>query len=569
MLRHVVDSRFHALLVTAVAGAVLLTNLGGPALWDDDEPKNAACSRAMLAANDWVVPTFNGRLRVEKPPLVNWVQIAGYAAFGDNETGARIGSALLTVGTCLLTWRIGCLLLGPATGLLGGLAMASCIWTAVGGRAATPDAPLVFCTTLALFFFVADRMRCGAAVDRRPLSLQAAVGIGAACGAAVLAKGPVGFVLPLAAFVMFACWRKAALPTITWRAAIESLRLPIIAATAAAVAMPWYAWVTLRTDGAWLEGFLLVHNVGRFAAPMEGHSGSFFYYPVVVAIGLFPWSIVLAAMIAHSIGILRSPAADNRRMPAQLLACWSIAWIGAFSCSGTKLPGYIWPSYPALAILTGMFLDGWARGETSGVRWCRDPARAIGVVMRLAWSVLAAAGVAMAIALPVLASRHCPGCEWLGILGLIPVAAAAAAWHWQSAGRPVSSLAAVAACSCLLVTALAAVAATELSRAQGVRALAVDEPLQHCSWACFWNVPPSLVFYTHARVGKLDTPEDVVRHLTRSQNPRVVIDSRHEHLVSAAIPPGFGVLARIPILADHHYVVIGPETAPEGSVAIR
>ena len=565
-----VHPRLQPLVVAGVAAVVLGLNLGGPALWDDDEPKNAACSLAMLDANDWVVPTFNGRLRVEKPPLVNWLQIAGYTLCGRNETGARIGSATLTIGTCLFTWRIGCLLFGPATGLLGGLAMASCVWTAVGGRAATPDAPLLFCTTLALFLFVADQMRPGRD-DRQQLSLRAALGIGVACGAAVLAKGPVGFALPIAAFVLFACWRKASPPHVSWRAAIGSLRLPAIATTAAAVAMPWYALVGLRTEGAWLEGFLLVHNVGRFAAPMEGHSGSLLYYPVTVAVGLFPWSIVLAAMIAHSFGVLRSQADDERRMPVQLLACWSIAWIGAFSCAGTKLPGYVWPSYPALAVLTGLFLDDWARGDTSFLRWCRDPARAIGIVMRVAWSVLAAAGIAIAIGLPMAAARHSPGSEWLGLFGLLPIAAAAVAWRSQSFGRPDWSLAAVAACSCLLVTALASVAAPEVSRAQGVRTLAVDggKTLPDCSWACFWNVPPSLVFYTRGRVTKLDTPADVVRHLTCSPNPRIVIDSRHEPLVSAAIPPGFGVLARIPTLSDQHYVVIGPEAATGDAVAVR
>ena len=136
-------TRFHGWFVAATAMVVLLVRLGGPALWDDDEPKNAACSLAMLDSHDWVVPTFNGRLRVEKPPLVNWIQSAGFTLCGRNETGARIGSALLTVGTCLLTWQIGYRLLGPTCGLLGGLAMASCVWTAVGGRAVASlgDAP--------------------------------------------------------------------------------------------------------------------------------------------------------------------------------------------------------------------------------------------------------------------------------------------------------------------------------------------------------------------------------------------------------------------------------------------
>jgi 4-amino-4-deoxy-L-arabinose transferase-like glycosyltransferase len=220
---------------------VLLVRLGGPALWDDDEPKNAACSLAMLDSHDWVVPTFNGRLRVEKPPLVNWIQIAGFTLCGRNETGARIGSALLTVGTCLLTWQIGCRLLGPTCGLLGGLAMASCVWTAVGGRAATPDAPLLFFTTLAFFLFVRGAgIRAG---DGRPsvgtpsLSLWSAIGIGAACGAATLAKGPVGLVLPLTAFLLFAAWRKQSCPQVGWTAALGGLRPLTIVLAAAVVAL--------------------------------------------------------------------------------------------------------------------------------------------------------------------------------------------------------------------------------------------------------------------------------------------------------------------------------------------
>ncbi len=552
-----VHSRFHALLVASVAAIVLGVNLGGPALWDDDEPKNAACSLAMLDADDWVVPTFNGRLRVEKPPLVNWLQIAGYTLCGHNETGARIGSALATAGACLFTWHIGCLLLGPAAGLLGGLAMASCIWTAVGGRAATPDAPLLFCTTLALLLFVRawhrDRQTGVVGLERLD-----AVAIGVACGAAVLAKGPVGIVLPLAAFIGFACWQAGGLDLRRWAASLACLRLPLVLLVAAAVACPWYAWVTWRTDGEWLRGFLLVHNLGRFAAPMEGHSGSLLYYPVVIAVGLFPWSIVLLAMVAHALAILTAPGADDRRNAVKLLSCWAVAWIGCFSCSGTKLPGYVWPAYPALALLTGLFLHDWLRGRVDCVRWCRDPARAIGLVMRVAWGSLAVAGLALTVGLPVAAALIAPGNEWLGLIGLVPIAAAAAAWRHDAAGDPGRALRAVAVASCLLVSLLAGVAAERFSAAQGMREritrIAADAPAR---WACFWNVPPSVVFYARTTVAKLDTSDDVAGHLASHPHARVVIDSRHLERVADAIPPHCGVITRIPTLAAHEYVVIG------------
>ncbi|MFM7290789.1 MAG: ArnT family glycosyltransferase [Planctomycetia bacterium] len=578
--------RFHGWFVAAAAALVLLVRLGGPALWDDDEPKNAACSLAMLDSGNWVVPTFNGRLRVEKPPLVNWVHMAGFALCGRNETGARIGSAVLTIGTCLLTWRIGCRLFGPACGLLGGMAMATCVWTAVGGRAATPDAPLVFFTTLALFLFVRGT-GLGHALSAGglpTLSLPSAAGIGAACGAATLAKGPIGLIMPLTAFLLFAAWQIRRHPAIGWRAGIGGMRPVTIMLAAAAIAMPWYAWVTIRTEGEWLRGFLLVHNVGRFAAPMEGHSGSPLYYPAVVAVGLFPWSIVLAAMLVHA-AIILTARDDDRRGPLQLVVCWMLVWIGGLSCAGTKLPGYIWPAYPALAIATGLFLADWAAGRVvfswpqlpRGLRRLpmRDhhdhaPDHVTGSVMRLAWSILAAAGAALAIALPVAAGRLAAGGWWLGLLGLIPVATAAVAWRCQMQGRRQGSLAAMAIGGCLLVTLMASVAAETFSRAQGSRALvaALEQPAETCQWACLWNVPPSLVFYTGARIEQLDTAADVAAHLRRHPRSRVVIDSRQEAIVTAALPPDCGILARVPTLSPHDFLLLGRQPGTDATVAL-
>lgn len=566
-------SRFHGWIVASAAALVLLVRLGGPALWDDDEPKNAACSLAMLDAGDWVVPTFNGRLRIEKPPLVNWLQIAGFAACGRNETGARIGSALLTIGTCLLTWRIGCRLLGPGTGLLGGLAMATCVWTAVGGRGSTPDAPLLFFTTLALFLFTRG-IRPDAAASAAPDSLRrlpvaSAVGIGAACGAAVLAKGPVGLVLPLVAFTAFATladWmgRPHDRPSLASR--LAAIRPVSILAAAVVVAAPWYAWVTLRTEGEWLRGFLLVHNLGRFTATMEGHAGTILYYPTVIACGLYPWSIVLAAAVWHAAAVLRSPA-DPRRLPLALLACWAVVWVGAFSCSGTKLPGYVWPAYPALAIATGLFLHDWSRRRLTLPAWCRSPELFADRVMRVAWSILAASGLAFAVGLPLAAAQVAPGGWWLGLCGAIPCAAAAVAWRCQSNRDPDRALAALAVGACLLVAALASVGAEWFGSARGPRAVVagLGSRAADARWAYLWNVPPSLVFYAGGRMQKLDAPADVAAHLAGHPLSLVVIDSRQEQLVAPELPPGCGVLCRIPTLSAAEYLLLG--TLPAGDAA--
>ncbi|MFM8634302.1 MAG: ArnT family glycosyltransferase [Planctomycetia bacterium] len=558
--------RFHGWIVLAAAACVLLTRLGAAPLWDDDEPKNAACSLAMFDTGDWVVPMYNGRLRIEKPPLVNWIQIAGMAFFGRTEWGVRIGSAVLTMGTCLLTWRIGLVLFSPQVGLMAGLAMATCLWTAVGGRASTPDAPLVFCTTLTLFLFARD---AAASSSGGPsgvrLSRLTAVAIGAACGAAVLTKGPIGFLLPATACAAFAACRGARASGVTVRDLIRGLRPLVITATTLAVALPWYAWVADRTDGAWLRGFLFVHNAGRFAAPMEGHSGSLLYYPTVLAIGMFPWSIVFGLVLVHAVAVLRGSDAGNRRSML-LLGCWMAAWLGPLSLAATKLPGYIWPAYPALSVATAVFLDACIRRDVPWLDGIRRPRLSVETAMRLGWCFLAGGGLIIAIGLPVVTSRWAPGGEWLGLIGLVPMIGAAIAWRFSSSGRPGASILALVATACLLTTLMASVAAPCIGHRASPRILfatAMDTETSARALAAYPHPAPSLVFYAGGTVERLANATDVARHVASRDDARVVVDARFLDEITHAIPATHGVIARVDTISAGSLVLIGPVAPPK------
>src|SRR5262249_12868138 len=94
MLHDLRQRAAHYLLLAAVTPALCLPNLGAPSLWDIDEGNNATAAREMLAADNWVIPTFNGELRVDKPALLYWLQILAYQQFGVNEFSARLPSAL-------------------------------------------------------------------------------------------------------------------------------------------------------------------------------------------------------------------------------------------------------------------------------------------------------------------------------------------------------------------------------------------------------------------------------------------------------------------------------------------
>jgi 4-amino-4-deoxy-L-arabinose transferase-like glycosyltransferase len=567
-------ARSQGLLVAAFAALVLLPNLGASPLWDDDEPRNAACSLAMHATGDWIVPTFNGRLRVEKPALVNWLHLAGFAVAGVNETGARLGSALLTIATCLLVWRIGTDLFRPAVGCWAGIAMATCLWTGVGGRAATPDPPLVFFTTLALWMFVRSARvpvadGCGWRDAPVRLPAAAAAAIGAACGLAALTKGPVGVVPPLVAFALFTWWqawidpaRCGSLPTRALAAtadACRSVRPLVILGVCVAVAVPWYAAVALRTDGAWLQGFFLVHNVGRFAAPMEGHSGSpLLYYPAVVLIGMFPWSMAAALIGAHAI---RTARTGSDAVGVRLLACWAAAWIVPLSLAATKLPGYVWPAYPAFALLTGLFFADWVRlPATTTDRW-----------MRLAWVLLAGSGVALAVGLPLVTRHFVPGAEWLGLIGLVPLAGAALAWACQSLHSRLAASAALAATACATVGLLMAVGPAALGHAGGTRHLIARMPAAAPGGLPIagYRAPASTAFYAgrlaaDGRIADLREPAQVVAFIDAHPRGHLVVDARFEAEVTAALPPHYRVLHATTTLPEsRRLLLVGPGDSPD------
>jgi 4-amino-4-deoxy-L-arabinose transferase-like glycosyltransferase len=447
-------------LVTAVAAFVMLTNLGGPRLWDRDEPRNAGCAREMLTRNDWVVPTFDGELRTHKPVLLYWCIMTSYLSLGVNEFAARLPSALCAIGSVICTYRMGRRLFGSQAGIWAAIALATSLMFVVAGRAATPDSLLIFCTTLALTIYLCGTFRPRfetTPLDAPPqlivtgcyfpqhfptvLALYAAVGLG------VLAKGPVGLILPTAVIGMFLLIVR--LPNrgdIIDSASLGDRLVRVIGPfeplhflktcwsmrpftaifSATAVALPWYWAVGLATHGEFLRGFFLEHNLSRAAATMENHSGTIFFYPLAILVGFFPWSVFALPLALDTALQLRRPR-HNLKLPTPysplptptsfhagylLSVCWIGVYVVLFSLARTKLPSYVTPCYPALALLVGNYID----------RWSRQSAAVAGRWLLAAFACLALAGIGIAIAVPLAVKDILPGEEWLGLLGLVPIA---------------------------------------------------------------------------------------------------------------------------------------------------
>lgn len=394
-----------------------------------------------------------------------------------------------------------------------------------------------------------------------------AIGIGLACGFAILAKGPVGIVLPMMAFALTAgvLHSKSIFTSYkSWICSVAtSLRPLTILAVATAVALPWYVLVGLRTNGEWIRDFLLVHNAGRFMAPMEGHSGSFLYYPMILAIGLFPWSIILLAAPAHAVFLWRTNRLTSSHFRAVTFSgSWALIWIGTFAIAGTKLPGYIWPAYPAISVITALYIADWLRGRTGWEKLIfrsMTSEKAADLVMNIGWLALAAVGICLTTSIPLVLQKIAPGNEWLGLLGLLPIIAAAAAFLLQRRGHAGLAIGALTTFSILFVATLGGLVSVRLARHQGTSTLlaTLSPSAREGNWASIKTPRPSLVFYTQKNVDKLESISASIEHLRTNPSAKLVVEADELPAILPHIPAGFGILCEKPGSIDMGLAIIG------------
>src|SRR4051794_1512574 len=290
----------------------------------------------MLDSGNLIVPTFNYRLREDKPALIYWLQMGCSRLVGVNEWSARLPSALAALLAVLATYELGRRAFNPGAALLGALALCTSFAFLAAAHFANPDALLLAFSTLALALFWRDWQTGGKG------SLFA---VGAAAGLGVLAKGPIGFVMPAAVAFVFLLWQRQLKYLLTWRVLLLLLGVVLVAA-------PWYALVAAETKGAWVAGFLNKHNVRRATEAMEGHSGPFYYYLPVLLLGLLPWSIFLVGIARHAWRRL-CDGGEDEKAAVRLLAVWFLSYVVLFTVVRTKLPNYVLPAYPAAALLLG------------------------------------------------------------------------------------------------------------------------------------------------------------------------------------------------------------------------
>lgn len=333
------EVRLRSLLLLIVLPALLLYPTLSFHLLEPDEGRYAQIPREMLARGDWVVPHLQGKPYLDKPPLLYWLVMLSYQAFGVSAAAARLVPALAVHATILVVYLLGRRSLGERSAFWGSLLLMIAPGFTGMGRLLIMDGLLTLWVTLTLFAtFEAvrtDRLRLGW------WYLAAA-----AAGLGVLTKGPVPFLLLI--------------PPVWMYRRLSGNRVPIakgqiagFAAVALAMNLPWYAAVFAR-EPVFLRYFFWEHNILRFVQPFDHLQPVWYYLPIVLG-GLIPGVFLLYAFVRHlGSGDPDRVAARTPALGFWLLAgCWCVFF---FSMAGCKLPTYVLPAFPCLCLVLGDFI---------------------------------------------------------------------------------------------------------------------------------------------------------------------------------------------------------------------
>ncbi|EAW33621.1 glycosyltransferase family 39 protein [Lyngbya sp. PCC 8106] len=377
------------LLICSIA---FLWNLGNTGLVDETEPLFAEAARQMVRTGDWITPYFNGETRFDKPPLVYWLMAVGYQVLGVNEWAVRLPSALaaitLSVG-CFLTLRFFGFFPSNLTAdsrqktrqlwlsaWIGGAIAVFNPETLIWARQGVSDMLLSGCMGSALFCFFWGYVEAGKKETENlekfsisqlfldfSLPNKWYLAFYIFLGFAVLAKGPVGLVLPGLILISFVLYL-GNFRQILWETK------PILGGIIfTIIALPWYILVILRNGQTYIDSFFGYHNFERFTNVVNGHAAPWYFYFIVVLIGFMPWSIYLPLAIFRSHFWQRS---FWRQQPRDhQLGLFAFFWFACiflfFSISVTKLPSYVLPLMPATSILVALLSSEFILQQTSSI----------------------------------------------------------------------------------------------------------------------------------------------------------------------------------------------------------
>ena len=333
------------ILLFVVTIVLYFYGLGQLPLVGPDEPRYAQVAREMFLRGDLVTPTLAGHTWFEKPALLYWMMIAAYAVFGVNEFAARLGPTLCGLLTVLGVWVFSRQIERRhpeelrGLGTWGTLAIVTSLGMIVFSRGATFDVVVTMPITWALVSFLLYD-------DGEKNKTLLLFGFYVAIGLALLAKGLVGFVVPAGVIALYYLLARKRPQRDFLVSLIWGLPLAVL------VSAMWYGPVIARHGWPFINEFFVQHHFARYVSYKYHHRQRFYFYLPILLMLAVPWSAIFIDAVARLRFPKHSEAKSDERLK-MFAVSWIVFTVVFFSLSGSKLPAYVLPALPAVAILTG------------------------------------------------------------------------------------------------------------------------------------------------------------------------------------------------------------------------
>ncbi len=336
-------SRTAWIAISVIFAVAWFATLDVRKLQHPDEGRYAEIAREMVATGDWVTPRLDGLKYFEKPPLQYWLTAMSFVTFGVNEWAARLPPALGIALALLAIGYAGTRIASPAVGAYATLAFGGMLWPIGIAHIVTLDALLTAWLGAALAAFLIAQ--CGVEnpnAERRWMLLA-----WAAIAGATLVKGPVAVVIPGGALALYSLLTR---DFTVWR------RLHLVAGLAVLLVLsaPWFIAVSLKNP-EFARFFFIHEHLDRFLTSEHRRTGALWYFVPLLLVGLIPWTGVFLSTAWRT--WRDAPRASNGFSWPRFCLAWIVFVFCFFSVSGSKLPSYILPLFPAAALLIGWQLE--------------------------------------------------------------------------------------------------------------------------------------------------------------------------------------------------------------------
>ncbi|MBX9670622.1 MAG: glycosyltransferase family 39 protein [Candidatus Obscuribacterales bacterium] len=489
-------------VLLVLSSLMFLPFLGASGIVNSSDGYYTEAAREMLERNDFLTPYLNYEPFYDKPILAYWLIILSYKIFGVSTFAARLPSALCAIFSVGLLYVLTRPLLNFRASLYSALSLLTMPLFVVTGHLALTDAPLMLFTIVGVLSLFSVENGGGSFY---------LFGAYVALGLAFLCKGPISLVvctIAIGGYIILVSDRPSRFLEL-----FKRLKPLLAFSILVIVVLPWFAIEHVVTHGDFTRSFFIEQNFGRATGTFASHRYSWWFYIPFIAGGFFPWSTLLLQS-PLLLRLKKKHFSDTLRARLLKLALvWLLGTMAFLSVAASKLPTYLLPTAPALAIIAGCYLDKIVRLNKRSILLWTVPTFGIGAIVSI-------------LVVPQLV-RESLALKPLVIASVLMLSVGIVFYSVMLFKSKIRFAVGILLASCFLACSVLVPAGTMIvyrrNLASQHKLLIQASSVPNASLAIYGTSRPGSAFYAGQRVFEVETEKDFSNFLADTKSPHLIV----------------------------------------------